>query len=276
MNSNVDSKLIENFGYEWSKFDQTLFPPAELKERFMQYFHLFPWEFLPAGAVGFDLGCGTGRWAKLAADKVGVLHCIDASETVLKIARKNLKDKKNCQYHLGSMEDVPLSNNSMDFGFSIGVLHHVPKPFDTLKSCVEKLKPEAPFLMYVYYRFDNRPLWFRFLWKISDIFRRCISQFPHTLKYWTTQLIAVLVYYPSARLAWVFEKMGFKVEGMLLSSYRGSSFYTMRTDALDRFGTRLEHRFTRDEIKQMMQDAGLERIAFNESPPYWCALGFKI
>ena len=34
----------------------------------------------------------------------------------------------------------------------------------------------------------------------------------------------------------------------------------MRTDALDRFGTTLEQRFTASEIREMMHNAGLERI----------------
>ena len=50
----------------------------------------------------------------------------------------------------------------------------------------------------------------------------------------------------------------------------------MRTDALDRFGTQLEQRFTRNEIKNMMEKAGLENIKFSDSKPYWVAVGFKI
>ena len=49
----------------------------------------------------------------------------------------------------------------------------------------------------------------------------------------------------------------------------------MRTDALDRFGTRLEHRFTRKEIEAMMKAAGLEDVRFREDEPYWVACGRK-
>jgi hypothetical protein len=49
----------------------------------------------------------------------------------------------------------------------------------------------------------------------------------------------------------------------------------MRTDALDRFGTKLEQRFTAAQIRQMMERAGLERITFSNSVPFWCAVGFK-
>jgi hypothetical protein len=49
----------------------------------------------------------------------------------------------------------------------------------------------------------------------------------------------------------------------------------MRTDSLDRFGTRLENRFTKSEILKMMQEAGLKHILFSNSKPYWCAVGYK-
>jgi hypothetical protein len=65
------------------------------------------------------------------------------------------------------------------------------------------------------------------------------------------------------------------VAGIPLSAYRGQSFYTMRTDALDRFGTRLEQRFSREAIQGMMEEAGLHQIVFSDSVPYWCAVGRK-
>ena len=49
----------------------------------------------------------------------------------------------------------------------------------------------------------------------------------------------------------------------------------MQTDALDRFGTRLEKRYTKKETLTMMETAGLENIKFSESEPYWCAVGYK-
>ena len=49
----------------------------------------------------------------------------------------------------------------------------------------------------------------------------------------------------------------------------------MRTNALDRFGTRLEQRFTRHEIAAMMENAGLRDLRFSEAPPFWCAVGIE-
>ena len=40
-----------------------------------------------------------------------------------------------------------------------------------LKECIKKLKKNAPFLLYLYYRFDNKPLWYKILWTTLDILR---------------------------------------------------------------------------------------------------------
>ena len=143
-----------------------------------------------------------------------------------------------------------------------------------IRACVAKLKPGAPFLVYLYYAFDNRPAWFRGLWKVSDVGRSVVSRLPHSLRYAVSQGIAGAVYYPLACSAALLERAGLGVERFPLSAYRHRSFYVMRTDALDRFGTRLEQRFTRDQIRSMMTDAGLENIRFGDTP-YWCAVGTK-
>jgi hypothetical protein len=49
----------------------------------------------------------------------------------------------------------------------------------------------------------------------------------------------------------------------------------MRTDSLDRFGTRLEQRFTKNEIFEMLQDTGFEKITFSKKAPYWVSLAYK-
>ena len=88
--SNADKRVIEAFGQEWSRFDQSAVASSELEAIFREYFAVFPWAHLPARAIGFDLGCGSGRWARFVAPRVGQLHCIDASHAALEVARRNL------------------------------------------------------------------------------------------------------------------------------------------------------------------------------------------
>lgn len=275
MSKNIDNSVVADFGKEWSSFDQTGISQDELKLYFEQYFSLFPWDILPANSQGFDLGCGSGRWAYFCAPRVGTLHCIDPAASALAVAKNKLQRFTNCVFHNNGVDDIPLADASMDFGYSLGVLHHVPDTSEGIKCCVRKLKPGAPFLVYLYYAFDNRPWWFKAVWRASDILRRLVSAMPYPLKYVVSQLIAYLVYFPLSRLARIVAALGMDASNIPLSAYRNKSLYTLRTDALDRFGTRLESRFTKLQIERMMVEAGLERIEFRNEEPYHCAIGYR-
>lgn len=275
--NNADNATIQGFGDEWERFDQSDLGKEEAEKLFQRYFGIFPWERLSENAIGFDMGCGSGRWALLVAPRVLKLHCIDPS-SALHVAKKNLINQKNCTFHSAGVGDMIFEENSMDFGYSLGVLHHIPDTQAGIKACVRMLKPGAPFLLYLYYAFDGRSFWFRALWRISDFFRFLISRLPYRWRYLSTQLIALLVYLPLARFSLFLERLGVNrnfIESLPLSSYRESSFYTMRTDALDRFGTKLEKRFSKQHIELMMINSGLINISFSEKVPYWCAVGYK-
>jgi len=241
---------------------------------FDSYFSIFPWAKLPVEATGFDLGCGSGRWAKLVAPRVGKLHLIDPSDAI-DVARRNLIEFDNCEFHRAGVDAIPLPDNSCDFGYCLGVLHHIPDTESGLRAAVSKLKSGSPFLLYLYYRFDGKPWWFRLIWRTTDLARRLICRLPHPIRYGMSQILAALIYWPLAKIAYYLELLGLNVRNFPLGQYRNSSFYRMRTDALDRFGTSLEQRFTKTEIRQMMETCGLADIEFSDVS-FWTAVGIKL
>jgi SAM-dependent methyltransferase len=269
---NLDDATVKGFGQEWAAFDQSDLPEEELYRQFCDFFATFDLDNL---GEGFDLGCGSGRWAKFIAPLAKKLHLIDPAEEALEVARKNLAGATNVDFACAGSDNIPLADESQDFGYSIGVLHHIPDTEQAMRDAVRKLKKGGQFGTYLYYRFDNRPLWFRGLWRASDIIRRGVSRLPFGTRKALTTLAAGAVYYPLARTALLLEKAGRDVDGFPLSWYRHREFYSMRTDALDRFGTRLENRFTKNEIRLMMERCGLTDIKFSNRRPYWVASGIK-
>ena len=245
--ANIDPVTVRGFEEEWSRFDQSNLSHRERREVGQRYFSLLPLESLNRSMKVMDVGCGSGRWAALVAPRVAELHCVDPAEAALRVAERNLSGSSNTVFHVASVEELPVPDDSIDLAYSLGVLHHVPDTASAIRKCVAKVRPGGRFLVYLYYRFDNRPLWFRLVWKATDLARLGISRLPFRFKKVVTDVIAVLVYWPLARLARFVERRGRNPELVPLSIYRDSSFYTMRTDALDRFGTRLEQRFTADD-----------------------------
>ena len=272
---NLDKNVVKDFGAEWKEYNQRNIENEELEIIFNNYFKIFPFHLVGKNSEGFDMGCGSGRWAKFIAPKVKKLNCIEPSKLALKEAKLNLKNHKNCSFHNDDVMRNAISNNSQDFGYSLGVLHHIPNTSLALQNCVNKLKKGAPFLIYLYYRFDNKPIWFVIIWRISNMLRGIISKLPFKFKKYITKTIALLVYFPLARFSLFLENFGMDVKNVPLSYYRKSSLYTMQTDSLDRFGTKLEQRFTKDEIYKMMQCSGLTDIKFSQNSPYWVAVGIK-
>jgi len=271
---NMDGVTVSSFGDEWLRFDQSALSESESRKVFERYFGIFPWHHLPDSAEGFDMGCGTGRWARWVSQRVDRLHCIDPSPAI-DVAHSNLAGFDNVTYHRGSVGEPVLPSCSQDFGYSLGVLHHVPDTEAAIRACVDLLKPGAPLLLYLYYSFDNRGPAYRVIWRVSDIMRRLISRLPGSVKHVVTDVVAATVYLPFSKLSGLLEKMGLGVSGVPLSFYRRHSFYTMRTDARDRFGTPLEHRFSKAQIRGMMERSGLGNICFSDSAPYWCVVGNK-
>ena len=221
---NTHEKTVESFGDEWSRFDQLGISDDEALKRFDEYFAVFPWAAMPPDAEGFDMGCGSGRWARFVAPKVGKLHCIDPSNAI-EVARANLSAHGNVSFHHASLDSECLPRSSQDFGYSLGVLHHVPDTAATIRSCVDLLKPDALLLLYLYYAFDNRPWWFRTIWRVSDLARQIIYRRPPSLKHIITDVIALLVYVPLTALSKLMERVGFNVASFPLSYYRKYILY---------------------------------------------------
>ncbi len=272
--NNKDDKTVKDFGKEWVRFNQES-ASSDLMEIYQAYFSIFPFEKIDKASVGIDMGCGSGRWARFMAPKVGKLYCVDPSIQALEVAKKNLKSFDNCIFENSSADNFSMPSRSVDFGYSLGVLHHVPDTQSALNNCVDKLKPGSPFLLYLYYSLDNKGQLFSFIWKLSDLLRVIISKLPFFLKAFICDLIALFIYFPLARLSHLFSKFGFNVNNIPLSFYRDKTFYVMRTDSLDRFGTSLEKRFSKEEIRLMMLKSGLKDIKFSHKEPFWTALGIK-
>ncbi len=276
--NNLDLQVTRGFGQEWSTFhqDEDHLSREQRQAIFDDYFRIFPWHLLPVGGgVGLDVGCGTGRWSVLVAPRVQQLHLLDPSAEALSVAKENLRGMNNVSYHLQSVAAIPLPSQSLDFAFSLGVLHHVPDTRAAIAAIADKLKPNAPFLVYLYYALDNRPVWYRLLWRVTDLARFVVSRLPYPLRLMISQIIAALIYWPLARLARFVSRRGRSANALPLSYYADKSFYVMRTDAYDRFCTRLEKRFRRGEIEHMLTRAGFKDITFSRAQPFWCAVGIK-
>ncbi|MDC3397018.1 class I SAM-dependent methyltransferase [Candidatus Pelagibacter sp.] len=271
---NAFENVVRDFGEEWDKYDYS----DNQKENlylFNKYFDIFPYKkFNYKNLNCLDVGCGSGRWAKILSKKVKHLTLLDPSEKALKVAKKNLRDRKNVKFINKSVGDMKFKKK-FDFIYSIGVLHHIPDINDAIRTIAKNLKKNQPFLIYLYYNLDNKPLYFKIVWSLSELIRAIVSKLPFYFKYHICNFIAVFIYYPLALIARIFMYLGLNHELIPLGQYFDKSFYVMRTDALDRFGTKYEKRYSKKQIKNILEKNGFKNIKFSPNEPYWHAIAIK-
>ena len=275
LGNNIDETTVRSFGEEWKAFHK--FDDKELNRIGDEYFDIVTPVMYGQDKIAADFGCGTGRWTKYFSRRVGAIAAIDPSDAIFTAARV-LDKTENVQLYKASIDNLPFPDNYFDFGFSLGVLHHIPDTEKAMNACVQKIRPGGYFLVYLYYNFDNRGILFKFVYWLSNLIRLVVSKLPGGIKRFICNILAVLLYMPFVGLCRLLRMLGVPEkfrQKIPLQIYEKASFYIIRNDALDRFGTPLEQRFTKKEITTMMEKAGLSEINFSSHAPYWHATGKK-
>lgn len=260
--NNFASDIQYTFGQEWKKFGKIIH--GQHQDEFTKYFDLVNLNDLKDKDI-CDLGCGSGRWAFFLKNKCKSLTLVDFSDAIFE-AKKNVGEADHILYIMADITCLPFKDNSFDFLYSIGVLHHLP--VDCLVE-IRKLKGLSPSkLIYLYYSLDNRPFYFK--WALFPIgwLRKIFSSIKNNnVRSFLTSFLSIFIYLPCIYLGIFFEffKMGKYIP--LYEFYNGKSFQRIKQDVYDRFFTRIEQRVSRKHILGL-QDTFSE-VIISEQAPYW-------
>jgi ubiquinone/menaquinone biosynthesis C-methylase UbiE len=88
-----------------------------------------------------DVGAGTGFMAAGLAPLAEKVHLLDGSPAMLEVARKNLAQFENLEFHTADGIALPLPDSSLDAVFANMYLHHAPDPLAAIREMVRILRP---------------------------------------------------------------------------------------------------------------------------------------
>ncbi len=88
-----------------------------------------------------DVGAGTGFVAAGLAPLVRQVHVVDSSAAMIEVARKNLAELGNVEYHLADGASLPFPDGSLDSVFANMYLHHATDPLAAIREMVRVLRP---------------------------------------------------------------------------------------------------------------------------------------
>lgn len=249
----------DRFGYEWGTYSEIL---PEYEQQFTRWTIGLSKEDW-AGKTFLDVGCGMGRnsfWPMTYGAKGG--FAIDLDDTSLEQARRNLNPYPNLTVKKMSAYDIDIVD-AVDIAFSIGVIHHLKDPAAALSKMVQATVPGGKVLIWVY-GFENN----EWIVKFFDPLRKLLfSKMP-------IGLVHALSVIP-AGLLWLLLRVGFgKIEYLKLIS--NFSFRHLRSIVFDQMLPSIANYWSRDEVEQLMRDAGLVDIKLHwVNEMSWTAIGQK-
>jgi SAM-dependent methyltransferase/uncharacterized protein YbaR (Trm112 family) len=166
-----------NFGFEWNRHNKTQLDSAtrhESEETFIEKTGFQPADF--DGKLVLDVGCGMGRFSDVASRWGATVVGIDLTSAV-DAAYANIGQRDNVNLAQADVFDLPFRDQTFDFIFSIGVLHHTPNTREAFIQLPRLLKPGGRIAIWVYTT-DMRA----WSWK-SDIYRHVTTRLPKRFLY---------------------------------------------------------------------------------------------
>jgi SAM-dependent methyltransferase len=270
---NLDQQVIDSFGHEWSAFDYSESETDDaLDTQFSAYCTPIDLtQFNSKSSVAADLGAGSGRWTSRLLPHFSLVYALEPSDGANKVLENKFSKESRMTILQETVGANSIPSGSLDLAMSLGVLHHIPDTGLAIKDVASKIKGGGIFLCYLYYKLDNKPLYYRGLFWASNSLRWVLSRLPYAMRRFIARAIASFVYFPLARTAKLLEKRGKNVSNFPLHHYANMPFVMLQNDALDRFGTRLEQRFSKKEITEMLGNAGfdLSTLKFSDVEPFW-------
>ena len=263
-------RTSRSFGYQWNVFS-TMY--EDWKANFIDYIKPLDASFFP-GKLGLDMGCGFGRhlyWSgTYGAEMVGV----DLSRAVC-AAYRNTRHLPNVQVVQGDIFNLPFKDESFDFAYSIGVLHHLPDPRLGFSKMARKVRPGGTVFAWVYGVRRGPVEW------LSAALRKATTRMNLKMLQALCWVIAVALRVFSHYPYKILSRIGFTrglAERLPLKDHHRYPFSVTVADAFDRLSVPLVRYYDEPEFRAWFEEEKLEDIRIlrrfknNES---WRGVGQK-
>lgn len=248
----------ESFGFQWNHFARTQLDSATGTSRSRDDFILKTgWSLADLqGKQVLDAGCGMGRFAEVCAAAGARIHAVDLS-TAVEVASRNLAHRPNVRTYQADIMNLPFPDESFDFIYSIGVLHHTPHTKSAFLTLPPLLKPGGVISIWVYSTKLQSLVGGKLLRKVS-------SRLP---KRWLLGLcrIADPLYHVYHACYAVHPKMAAALQTCLPVSLDPDPQWRL-LDTFDWYAPRYQWKHTYEEVESWFREAGLTEIWRGQFP----------
>ena len=140
----VKDHYAGGFGLQWKTHDLSQIDTESMRlseERFWGETGFDPKSM--KDQLVLDGGCGAGRFTDVASRAGAKVIAVDLSEAVEATHKNFAKKRDNVTVIQASLFNLPLKRAIFDYAFTLGVIHHTPRPLDALRSVAKMVKPNG-------------------------------------------------------------------------------------------------------------------------------------
>ena len=270
-NDKRQKKTQESFGYQWVQFSKMV---VDFKDNFLNYIYPINEKFFQR-KLGLDAGCGFGRHIFNAASFGAEMVGLDIS-LAIESSYENTKHLQNVHLVQGDIYHPPFREETFDFAYSIGVLHHLPDPENGFKSVVSLIKKDGVVFIWVYSKVR------KFTNFLLDLVRIVTCHLPHKLLKYVCLFIALvefcLVIYPYKIISGVFviNKIMEKIYSRRIKLYAKYPFQVCYADWFDRLSAPIRFYYCAEDMQRWLNGLKLKNLSISPTGLYgWRAYGEK-
>ncbi len=260
-----DGRTIKDFGEQWLRYpdNEGYYGSLELFSDILSPF-LKPEEL--RGCSVAEIGSGVGRIVNMIL-RSGAKHviAIEPSEAFEVLLSNILEPQKvTCLRVTG--DELPPSA-SLDYVFSIGVLHHIPDPKPVVKAAFRALRPGGGFFIWLYGKEGNR-LYLGLLNALRIITRNI----PHFI----LASLVEIIYWPLILYLILCHVLPLPLRGYMRSVLEKMSPEKRRLIIYDQLNPSYAKYYTRQEAEKLLVDGKFENVRVHHRHGYsWTVIGTK-
>jgi SAM-dependent methyltransferase len=240
----VSDQHLESFGHQWTTFEVA--HDDEDRATFEAKTGIALNQLL--GMRVLDAGCGGGRYSKICGESGASVIGADHTRAVDK-ARQLCSHLPEVFFVQADLKKLPLEQDSFDFVFSIGVMHHDANTRAVFDAVAKMVKPGGRYSVWLY----RRNQWWQEL--INSGLRALTSRLPGAVLMPFCHLGAVLGTIPLIN----------RTLNKVVNFSAHPSYENRVCDTFDWWAPRFQYHHTVDELKRWFTEAGFSQL--KELPP---------
>lgn len=275
-----NGKYANSFGQQWRTFAKTQLDDSQTKDSQLRWDTEVTWDAGDlTGKTIIEFGSGAGRFMDVVS-KLGVKLAIGVDITdAVDASQDNLGKRGNCFFIQADFFKLPIKQGCIDYGYSLGVLHHTPNPEMAFYQLVNAVKKNGSVALGVYdislYRRPNRNslrvLTMELLWAINlwrcELFRFFTTRMPEKLFLFYCKTVVPVLHYLNK----------IPVIGLIRylvpsTCYRHMPVEWSMVDTHDTYVTKIVHQYRAKDVFQWFLKAHLHNIVVTNSRAGWTSL----